>query len=108
MLGTHSPNPNCGTHRPLFLLATGGSAIKAAEVLKESGVPEEKIIFINLVRPSLPSPIFVCKTAADVRDTTVDFLTGRTRELLCQGAKMQSGEWQFPPLTPKVRADRWT
>jgi len=31
------------------MLATGGSAIKAAEVLKESGVPEEKIIFINLI-----------------------------------------------------------
>ena len=30
--------------------ATGGSAIKAVEVLKEHGVPEERIIFINLVR----------------------------------------------------------
>ena len=30
-------------------LATGGSAIKAVEVLKEHGVPEERIIFINLV-----------------------------------------------------------
>lgn len=29
--------------------ATGGSAIKAVEVLKEHGVPEERIIFINLV-----------------------------------------------------------
>ena len=35
--------------------ATGGSAIKAVEVLKEHGVPEERIIFINLVRPSSPS-----------------------------------------------------
>ena len=33
--------------------ATGGSAIKAVEVLKEHDVPEERIIFINLV--SLPS-----------------------------------------------------
>jgi uracil phosphoribosyltransferase len=32
--------------------ATGGSAIKAVEVLKEHGVPEERIIFINLVRKS--------------------------------------------------------
>jgi uracil phosphoribosyltransferase len=32
------------------LTATGGSAIKAVEVLKEHGVPEERIIFINLVR----------------------------------------------------------
>jgi hypothetical protein len=31
------------------LSATGGSAIKAVEVLKENGVPEERIIFINLV-----------------------------------------------------------
>ncbi len=30
--------------------ATGGSAIKAVEVLKEHGVPEERIIFVNLVR----------------------------------------------------------
>lgn len=31
------------------MLATGGSVCKAIEVLKENGVPEEKIIFINLV-----------------------------------------------------------
>jgi len=31
------------------LKATGGSAIKAVEILKEQGVPEERIIFINLV-----------------------------------------------------------
>jgi uracil phosphoribosyltransferase len=31
------------------LAATGGSALKAVEVLKEHGVPEERIIFINLV-----------------------------------------------------------
>ncbi|KAF9530986.1 armadillo/beta-catenin/plakoglobin [Crepidotus variabilis] len=31
------------------MLATGGSAMKAVEVLKEHGVPEERIIFINLV-----------------------------------------------------------
>lgn len=30
-------------------LATGGSAIKAVEVLTEHGVPEDRIIFINLV-----------------------------------------------------------
>jgi uracil phosphoribosyltransferase len=33
----------------LLLPATGGSAIKAVEVLMEHGVPEERIIFINLV-----------------------------------------------------------
>ncbi|KAI0368470.1 PRTase-like protein [Pilatotrama ljubarskyi] len=31
------------------MLATGGSAIKAVEVLKDHGVPEERIIFINLI-----------------------------------------------------------
>ncbi|KIP10548.1 hypothetical protein PHLGIDRAFT_100931 [Phlebiopsis gigantea 11061_1 CR5-6] len=31
------------------MLATGGSAIKAVDVLKEHGVPEERIIFINLI-----------------------------------------------------------
>jgi hypothetical protein len=30
--------------------ATGGSAMKAVEVLMEHGVPEERIIFVNLVR----------------------------------------------------------
>ncbi|KAJ1554409.1 Uracil phosphoribosyltransferase, synthesizes UMP from uracil, partial [Cladochytrium tenue] len=31
------------------MLATGGSAIKAIEVLKENGVPEERILFVNLI-----------------------------------------------------------
>jgi len=31
------------------MLATGGSAIKAVEVLLEHGVPEHRIIFINLI-----------------------------------------------------------
>ena len=31
------------------MLATGGSVCKAIEVLKENGVPEDKIIFINLI-----------------------------------------------------------
>ncbi|KAJ2914151.1 hypothetical protein MD484_g6258, partial [Candolleomyces efflorescens] len=31
------------------MLATGGSAAKAVEVLKDHGVPEERIIFINLI-----------------------------------------------------------
>ena len=29
--------------------ATGGSAIKAIEVLKDHGVPESRIVFLNLV-----------------------------------------------------------
>ena len=36
-------------HHVDFLSATGGSAIKAVEVLMEHGVPLERIIFINLV-----------------------------------------------------------
>ncbi|KAH9054145.1 uracil phosphoribosyltransferase-domain-containing protein [Lactarius vividus] len=32
------------------MLATGGSAMKAVEVIMEHGVPEDRIIFINLVR----------------------------------------------------------
>lgn len=31
------------------MLATGGSAMKAVEVLMDHGVPEERIIFINLI-----------------------------------------------------------
>ncbi|KAF8625726.1 hypothetical protein AX15_005224 [Amanita polypyramis BW_CC] len=31
------------------MLATGGSAMKAVEVVMEQGVPEERIIFINLI-----------------------------------------------------------
>ncbi|KIJ41470.1 hypothetical protein M422DRAFT_31698 [Sphaerobolus stellatus SS14] len=31
------------------MLATGGSAMKAVEVLQSEGVPEERIIFINLI-----------------------------------------------------------
>ena len=37
------------------MLATGGSVCKAIEVLKEHGVPEEKIIFVNLI--SVPKGI---------------------------------------------------
>jgi uracil phosphoribosyltransferase len=33
--------------------ATGGSAIKAVEVLMEHGVPEERMIFVNLVSITL-------------------------------------------------------
>lgn len=33
-------------------LATGGSAIKAVEVLTEHQVPEDRIIFVNLVSGS--------------------------------------------------------
>ncbi|KAF7318144.1 Uracil phosphoribosyltransferase [Mycena chlorophos] len=49
-------DPMLGTFIPVgidaFLMhpsATGGSAMKAVEVLMENGVPEERIIFINLI-----------------------------------------------------------
>jgi uracil phosphoribosyltransferase len=37
-------------HHVMSSQATGGSAMKAVEVLIEHHVPEERIIFINLVR----------------------------------------------------------
>ena len=45
------PNDISSRHVLLLdpMLATGGSACKAIEVLKDNGVPEEKIIFINLI-----------------------------------------------------------
>ena len=45
------PEDIAGRHVLLLdpMLATGGSVCKAIEVLKENGVPEEKIIFINLI-----------------------------------------------------------
>ncbi len=43
------------------MLATGGSAMKAVEVLMDHGVPEERIIFINLVR-SLFFLVFISPT----------------------------------------------
>jgi len=49
MLGTLDSS---GPYQDLLnnvLPATGGSAIKAVEVLMENGVPEERIVFINLV-----------------------------------------------------------
>jgi hypothetical protein len=38
--------------------ATGGSAMKAVEVIMEHGVPEERIIFINLVGVRLPPLVY--------------------------------------------------
>jgi hypothetical protein len=35
------------------ITATGGSAMKAVEVIMSHGVPEDRIIFINLVRAHL-------------------------------------------------------
>jgi len=51
------------------MLATGGSAIKAVEVLKEHNVPEERIIFLNLI--SCPEGIHtLCGTFPKLRMIT--------------------------------------
>jgi len=42
-------------------IATGGSAIKAVEVLMEHGVPEQRIIFINLVCTFLRARIMLMR-----------------------------------------------
>jgi len=56
--------------------ATGGSAMKAVEVLQEQGVPEERIIFINLV----------CFTASIIRKQVfhrlLDCCSGGFEEIL--------------------------
>jgi uracil phosphoribosyltransferase len=44
--------------------ATGGSAMKAVEVIMEHGVPEDRIIFINLVRAFLRT-LSVCLMSHD-------------------------------------------
>ena len=49
MLGKNYTIATINRVDPLSWTATGGSAIKAVEVLIEHGVPEERIIFINLV-----------------------------------------------------------
>jgi hypothetical protein len=41
------------TYSFMVCKATGGSAIKAVEVLMEHGVPEERMIFVNLVSITL-------------------------------------------------------
>lgn len=43
---------------PVKVLATGGSAIKAIEVLLQHGVAEDKIIFVNLLCVPGTSPFF--------------------------------------------------
>jgi hypothetical protein len=56
MLGSRHPI-HADVHANSKSKATGGSAMKAVEVLMEHGVPEERIIFINLVRPYYPRPM---------------------------------------------------
>jgi hypothetical protein len=56
MLGVLESSDSCLNLLSHVLLATGGSAMKAVEVLMEHGVPEERIIFINLVSKSPLTP----------------------------------------------------
>ncbi|KAH9483185.1 Uracil phosphoribosyltransferase, synthesizes UMP from uracil [Psilocybe cubensis] len=49
MLGKLSISQMFRQQADAFSVATGGSAMKAVEVLMEHGVPEERIIFINLI-----------------------------------------------------------
>lgn len=51
----------CSLLFPHFIYsATGGSAIKAVEVLLSHGVPENRIIFINLVGFHLSVSVLIC------------------------------------------------
>lgn len=75
-------------------VATGGSAIKAVEVLMEHGVPEQRIIFINLVW-TLSAP----------RTNQVNTSPGRSsrgpESFLWPLSISKSGERQ--PLSPQIR-----
>ena len=63
--------------------ATGGSAVKAVEVLMEHGVPEERIIFINLV--SHTPEYFLLSL------TLLDFCTGGPQKFLQQVSSITCG-----------------
>ena len=51
MLGEYKSMSSAGvaSHLYMLMIATGGSCIKAIEVLMSHGVKEDKIIFLNLV-----------------------------------------------------------
>lgn len=69
--------------------ATGGSAIKAVDVLKEHGVAEERIIFINLVSADRgakrPSPYVF----------GADLVTRRPEDVLRSVPVDACGEWRL-------------
>lgn len=71
------------------MLATGGTALTAIEVLVESGVPERRIVFVNLL--SAPEGI------ATVRERFPDvrMVTSSIEEGLNQDALMQPGIGDF-------------
>lgn len=70
------------------LSATGGSAIKAVEVLMEHGVPEERIIFVNLVSES---PLHVTPGNLLLGWTLLDLRPRRSQSLLQQVPSITCG-----------------
>jgi len=71
------------------MLATGGSALAAIQVLLDKGVPEEKIIFINLI--TVPEGI----TAVCKRHPKVKIVTSAIEERLNENAYMMPGIGDF-------------
>ena len=71
--------------------ATGGSAMKAVEVLHEHGVPEERIIFINLVR----DPVLRFIKGGLQWCHASDFRTWRVACILFEISAAQSGGYHF-------------
>ena|SRR5437899_3790044 len=71
------------------MLATGGTALAAIQVLLDKGVPEEKIIFINLI--TVPEGI----TAVCQRHPNVKIVTSDIDERLNKNAYMTPGIGDF-------------
>ncbi|MGW2517703.1 uracil phosphoribosyltransferase [Streptomyces sp. NPDC001617] len=71
------------------MLATGGTALAAIEVLRERGVPEEHIVFVNLL--SSPEGI----KAVHERCPRVRMVTSSIEERLDENAYMQPGIGDF-------------
>lgn len=83
------------------LPATGGSAMKAVEVLMEHGVPEERIIFINLVSKS-PLHLETSRLAGPL-----DIRPGRSQSLLRQVPSTPCGMSLFPRPKPVIIVLCW-
>ncbi|QRK04326.1 uracil phosphoribosyltransferase [Archangium violaceum] len=89
----YSSLPNDIARRHILLmdpmLATGGSALAAIQVLLERGVPEENIVFINLL--TVPEGI----TALCRRHPKVKLVTSSIEERLNENAYMLPGIGDF-------------
>jgi uracil phosphoribosyltransferase len=71
------------------MLATGGTALAAIQVLLEKGVPEDRIVFINLI--TVPAGI----TAVCQRHPTLRIVTSAIDERLNENAYMVPGIGDF-------------